>query len=258
MADCMAAEILIGGRLPRSRVEAFCSAIQDQYLALDWGGGAFSPETAGDLMAAMHDSNYKDSWLRLTDDEARYGQFERLEEFLRKERIPYDRRSAGKYSYDAEIVWYRPGLGLFTCVTNMAGEPVVAVSMLRKVEKKLAALVAALGRGRVASDKVYPRVERPLKQLRKALPPDLPPLPAFEIEKEQEVLMPSPVIRAVAVQTGTAPGNWEHFDGPATGVGAEYWLRNTVESLEAYVCDDQGELTIEVTRIARDSATGHE
>jgi hypothetical protein len=101
-------------------------------------------------------------------------------------------------------------------------------------------------------------VERLLKQLRKALPPDLPPLPAFEIEEEYEVLMQSPIILAVAAQTGTAPGNWEHFDGPATGVAVEYWLRNTVESLEAYVCDDQGELTIEITKIARDSATGHE
>ena len=32
------------------------------------------------------------------------------------------------------------------------------------------------------------------------------------------------------------------------GVGAEYWLRNTVDSLDAYVSDDQGELTIEITK----------
>lgn len=58
--------------------------------------------------------------------------------------------------------------------------------------------------------------------------------------------MPSRIIRAVAVKSGTAPGNWNYFDGPTTGVGVEYWLRNVVHSLEAYVCDDQGELTIEI------------
>jgi hypothetical protein len=59
--------------------------------------------------------------------------------------------------------------------------------------------------------------------------------------------MSSPILLAVAVQSGTAPGNWDYFDGPRTGVGVEYWLRNAVDSLEAYVCDDQGELTIEIT-----------
>ena len=63
--------------------------------------------------------------------------------------------------------------------------------------------------------------------------------------------MPPQIILAVAVKTGTAPGNWDYFDGPATGVGVEYWLRNAVDSLEAYVCDDQGELTVEITNIPK-------
>jgi hypothetical protein len=61
--------------------------------------------------------------------------------------------------------------------------------------------------------------------------------------------MPAQIILAVAAKTGTASSDWNYFDGPTTGVGVEYWLRNTLAFLEAYVCDDQGELTIEITEI---------
>ena len=39
-----------------------------------------------------------------------------------------------------------------------------------------------------------------------------------------------PLISTVAQGTGTAPGNWEHVDGPGDG----YWLRNDADDLEAY------------------------
>jgi hypothetical protein len=61
--------------------------------------------------------------------------------------------------------------------------------------------------------------------------------------------MPSRIIRAVAAQSSTVPSNWEYFEGPTTGVGVEYWLRNAADALEAYVCDDQGELRIEITEV---------
>jgi hypothetical protein len=64
--------------------------------------------------------------------------------------------------------------------------------------------------------------------------------------------MSSRIIRAVAVRSGTAPRNWEYFEGPTTGVGVEYWLRNTADALEAYVCDDQGELKIEIGEVLDD------
>ena len=63
--------------------------------------------------------------------------------------------------------------------------------------------------------------------------------------------MPSQIILAVAAKTGTAPNDWDYFDGPTTGVGVEYWLRNAIDYLEAYVCDDQGELTVEITNIPK-------
>lgn len=52
--------------------------------------------------------------------------------------------------------------------------------------------------------------------------------------------------KQVAAQTGTREKDWEFIDGPETGVGVEYWLYNEKEDLEAYVCDDQGVVSISV------------
>ena len=124
--------------------------------------------------------------LWLTDDQARWGQFEELDCFLRDNKIPYDRHSTGKYDYDADTASFRPDIGLYTWPTNMEGQPVVAGSTLQKIEKKMAALVKSLQCGRVPPEKIAPRVENLLKRLRKTLPPELPPLPAFEVEGANE------------------------------------------------------------------------
>lgn len=50
--------------------------------------------------------------------------------------------------------------------------------------------------------------------------------------------------KAIAEQTDTHYSDWEYIDGPETGVGVEQWFRNKHTGQEAYVCDDQGELSI--------------
>lgn len=50
----------------------------------------------------------------------------------------------------------------------------------------------------------------------------------------------------IADQTGTEPGDWEHINGPETGVGVEYWFEHIVTKQQVYVCDDQGHITIEL------------
>jgi hypothetical protein len=184
MAEHLAAEIWIGGKVSHSLVPSLCKAIHDEPVSLDWGSRIFRPQSGNDLREAVNNGSQGDSLLWLTDDQARWGQFELLEGFLRENSIPYDRRSSGKYDFDAEISSYRPGLGLYTWPTNTNGEPVVAGSTLQKIEKKLAAVVKSLQRGRMKQEKISLRVESILKQLRKELPPDLPPLPAFEVEGE--------------------------------------------------------------------------
>lgn len=40
----------------------------------------------------------------------------------------------------------------------------------------------------------------------------------------------------------TGKNNWEESDGLQTGVGAEYWFKSGED--EAYICNDQGYVTI--------------
>jgi hypothetical protein len=53
--------------------------------------------------------------------------------------------------------------------------------------------------------------------------------------------------QAVSQATNTRSKDREFIDGPETGVGVEYWLRHK-DGREAYVCDDQGVVNIQVTR----------
>jgi hypothetical protein len=184
MAEHLAAEIWLGGNVSAALTPTLCKAIRDEYVSLDWGSGAFQPQTGNDLLEAVKNEVGETSLLWLCDDQARWGQFEQLEGFLRKHKIPYDRRSSGKYEYDAVFASYRPEQGLFTWPTNMEGEPIVAGSTLQKIEQQLAALVNSLKQNRVPPERIVPRLESLHKQLRRTLPPALPPLPTFEVERQ--------------------------------------------------------------------------
>jgi hypothetical protein len=54
-------------------------------------------------------------------------------------------------------------------------------------------------------------------------------------------------VRELMDQTDTEADEWESMDGPQTGVGTEYWYRHIYDGREAYVVDDQGAITIEVS-----------
>lgn len=53
--------------------------------------------------------------------------------------------------------------------------------------------------------------------------------------------------KAIAELTDTAYYDWDYIDGPETGVGIEQWFRNKHTGQEAYVCDDQGVLTVSLS-----------
>ena len=54
------------------------------------------------------------------------------------------------------------------------------------------------------------------------------------------------MIKALCEETGTSRRDWEEIYGPETGVGVERWFRNKRTGVEAYVCDDQGCITVEI------------
>jgi len=78
----------------------------------------------------------EDGIFTLEDSQARYGQFEDLENLLRLKGIPFDRESAGYYEFIPERVIFRPGVNgappRELCFYLSDGDPVVKVEEVRK------------------------------------------------------------------------------------------------------------------------------
>jgi hypothetical protein len=181
MSESMAAEIMIGGRIRRSVAEVICPVIARQGVALDWGEAEFRPQTADELLAACCDNGDGVELLRLYDDQARWGEFDALEQFLRNHKIAYLRYSEGKYDFDPQAAAYHPDTGPLEWVTDHNSHAVIKASELRPIANSVARLLAAVRGG-----KAQPKgVERTLKQisgkLGKVLVPEPPLLTPFEI-----------------------------------------------------------------------------
>ena len=161
MSDRMPAEIRLGGTIKRADVQALCSEIEESGVGVEWGEN-FSPTDGTELFAAA-----KNGELRLVDDEARGGEFDDLEKFLKEKKIPFDRFTDGKYEYDCEAVHYRPGCKPeITCyITDKSQNQLVQVEEIKKIEKLLLAN----------------KVHKALSMIHKLLP-KVAPLPPFKIE----------------------------------------------------------------------------
>ena len=170
MADRMAAEIWIGGKLPRSLLEEF--PISD--LRLDWDETRFDSTSEQSILSTRDESGL----LHFADCEAAWGEFEELEGWLREHYIPFKRHSSGKYEYLPELVEFRPDLGEdIQTITTDSGEPLVCKSDLVPILEKIARLCRS---NRPLSVQVR-SWKRLASKLVKLVPPTLAPLPRFEI-----------------------------------------------------------------------------
>ena len=102
MADRMAAEIWIGGKLSRSLLDEF--PISD--LRLDWDETPIASTSEDGILSARDENGL----LHFADCEAAWGEFEELEGWLREHSIPFQRQTSGKYEYDPCFVEFRPDL----------------------------------------------------------------------------------------------------------------------------------------------------
>lgn len=66
-----------------------------------------------------------------------------------------------------------------------------------------------------------------------------------------------PALVQLAEQTGTSTEEWEQIDGPTTGVGIEYWFRHKSGN-EAYACDDQGDIRIDLNKKDDENYLSHD
>lgn len=165
MADYMAAEIWIGGSIPKKLVRKLCDAIAGEGAALEWGDARFEPTAGKDLADAVRDvEGVPLFWLCY--ERARYGKFSELELFLEKHGIPFDRASEGTCEFDPDLVQFRPGMPFpLTFATNRARQRVVE-------RKEVQAILAILERGVIRAA---------LKGFKDIVGEDVPPLPPFTI-----------------------------------------------------------------------------
>jgi hypothetical protein len=180
MADHMAAEIWIGGKITSVQAVELAKTIVYQGVSLDWGTAPFQPQDAADLLEARSDLDGLPV-LHLCDDQACGGHLESLEEFLKAKRIPFRRISDGKYEYDPEFAEYRPDLDwplVRSWIANHSGEPVIPVSYLRPIGDLLKQLSLS---GNL--DRLLLLLGSAEAELTHLLPPQIPPLPAFEIDE---------------------------------------------------------------------------
>jgi hypothetical protein len=175
MADRMAAEIWIGGKLPRSLLEEF--PISD--LCLDWDCNRLKSTSEADILAGRDENGL----LHFADAEAAWGEFQELEGWLREHKVPFRRRTEGKYEHTPELVEFRPDLKgkrnrEVYAMTSPEGAPMVFASEVEAITTRMAKLVA--DRKRSARQRLG-AWEILFAKLLRVLPPQLPPLPPFEI-----------------------------------------------------------------------------
>ena len=178
MSEGIATHIRIGGNMSRHTALGLAYKLTASCVSLEWGGGQFQPDSVLDLLEAriVYDDNRV---LWLYDDQAAWGEFSRLEEYLRKYEVPYTRTSTTVNGYDGQIIEYRPGVELVSMQINNNEEAVVYAESVNKQTRILATALEQLEAGNTTTATVA--IKSILQDLRKILPPVTAPLPSFEI-----------------------------------------------------------------------------
>lgn len=180
MGEYMAAEIRIGGRLQQTDVAALCRVIADSGVStmLD-PGASFRPRSVVDLLDNRQQIG-RHWWLCLGDDQACWGEFHDLEAFLVDHQIPFDRFSEGKWEYEPTWTAYRLGQPVRTVITNPHREPVITVTGLRTVSRRLSLIAQGTKPNLATLTRQLKSLDRQLSRL---LPAPIPPLPSLVVAK---------------------------------------------------------------------------
>ncbi|HEY3963619.1 MAG TPA: hypothetical protein VGM05_03615 [Planctomycetaceae bacterium] len=181
MSDRMAAEIWIGGRIPKRLVPQLCGTICTEGISLDWDESLFAPNNAADLLEGCGDEGGT-RLLHLCNVEACWGEFGELEEFLVRRKISFRRRSEAKYEHDAQIVEFRPGIEPVRYPTDSSGKPYVPLADLIHAATQLDRAVESAG-GKSATQ-LLSRLRDVRRLVKNSLPIVVPPLEPFEFVQE--------------------------------------------------------------------------
>jgi hypothetical protein len=171
MSDRFAAQITIGGTIPRSLVEGLCNEISASGGSTDWGETNCEPSDERSLLNLRGENGT----ITLYDSEARYGEFPELEAFLIDHGIPFDRLSEAKWEYDGEVVKFRPVHELYHLLATQDGETSITSEEIEEIAKRLD-YVDGLSKRELLDLVVQVRDD-----LRSVMGMDVPPVPPLVI-----------------------------------------------------------------------------
>ncbi len=176
MGEYYPGEITIGGKVPAALLEEFLREATSTGASVgDYEEATFAAGTVEELLKALDE----DGHLRLADAQASFGQFEELEAFCVQHGIPFDRHSDAHYEFDAENVYFRPGMERPAHVySNNRGDDLMDADKVRPVARELARLAKA----RLTKEKLLAAVLKASRKLNKVLPPEVEPLPSLKVE----------------------------------------------------------------------------
>ena len=111
MADRFPGHIKLGGTITIETVEERIMVEAALSAFAEWCSPSYGEPEFGDIpLADVAEHLNEEGYLHGKHDQARYGQFEEVEDACRMAGIGYIRHSSARYEYDAEIVEWRPGM----------------------------------------------------------------------------------------------------------------------------------------------------
>ena len=160
MSERYAANIVIGGSLPKIRLPELLEVVQETDVSIEWGDAPLNPQSEQELLTALDEGQ-----LWFCDDQALNGEFPELETACRELGLSYTRQSEG-HCQDAEVVDWRPDMEepLVRVGSNAGDATFVPTEEVRKALTHLES--NHIGRAR---------------ELLRKLCPDIPELPPFKI-----------------------------------------------------------------------------
>ena len=115
MSDRYPAEIHIGGSMPRALLDNLVKEIVATGASLDDYGGRIVTQEF--VQEAIQEGQI----IKLCDDQARYGSFEELEDFLVRHGIHFNLHCDAFCEYDGENVYFRGGKRLLSLPASQKG-----------------------------------------------------------------------------------------------------------------------------------------
>jgi hypothetical protein len=129
MSDRFPGEITIGGSIPRRLLDKLAEMIASEGVSIDW---QYAIDKAA-VLAAIEAAAARGETVRFTDDEASYGQFEDLENWLTSHNIDFDRHSDARYEYDGENAYGRGRKRPVVMSSDQSNNDLVSAAEVRKI-----------------------------------------------------------------------------------------------------------------------------